>query len=385
MEFEFLVPVEDSVLVYNALLPKQALGHFVKIHSAQKGIPSIEGAKIAIIGVQDSRNAYFKKKEEPSLEEIRKEFYKLFSGNWETTIVDLGNIKPGDTVDDTYFVVKELLSYLIKNNIIPIVLGSSQDIVYATYRAYDKLEQMVNIVSVDSCFDFGEDDELISSNSYMSKIITEQPTNLFNFTNLGYQTYFNAQEEIDLMERLFFESYRLGEITSDITLVEPVLRDADLVFIDMKCIEATYTGYTKSAYPNGFNGREICAIARYTGISDRVTSFGVYELENTMLSNKLVAQIVWYFIEGVNYRANEYPFTTLEHLTKFIVPIENDELYFYKSTKTSRWWIEVPTILNLHNKLNAAALLPCSHQDYLDACNQIIPSRWWKAYKKSLN
>ena len=67
---------------------------------------------------------------------------------------------------------------------------------------------MINIVSIDSRFDFGMDDELISSHSYMSKIITEKPNNLFNFSNLGFQSYYNAQEEKDLMERLFFDAYR---------------------------------------------------------------------------------------------------------------------------------------------------------------------------------
>ncbi len=73
---------------------------------------------------------------------------------------------------------------------------------------------MINLVSIDSRFDFGVDEELISSSSYMSKIITDKPNNLFNFSNIGYQSYFNAQEEIDLMERLFFDAYRLGSITS---------------------------------------------------------------------------------------------------------------------------------------------------------------------------
>ena len=29
--------------------------------------------------------------------------------------------------------------------------------------------------------------------------------------------------------------------------------------------------------PNGLDGKEICAIARYAGISNKVTSFGIYE------------------------------------------------------------------------------------------------------------
>lgn len=128
---------------------------------------------------------------------------------------------------------------------------------------------MVNLVSVDSRFDFGMDDELISTDSYMSKIVMEQPTNLFNYSNIGYQTYFNAQEELDLMERLFFETYRLGNVISDVSMVEPILRDADLVSVDMTSVQGSTLGGGSHVNPNGFNGREICAISRYAGISDK--------------------------------------------------------------------------------------------------------------------
>ncbi len=384
MDLEFLKPVEDVVMAHNALLPKQCLGKTIKIHTEEK-LPSLENCRLAILGVPESRNAFFKRQEELNTSKIRLELYKLFAGNWNAPIVDLGDIEPGATPEDTYFAVKELVAYLVKNEITPLIIGASQDITYATYRAFDKLEQMVNLVAIDNRFDFGEDDELISSRSYMSKIITDKPTNLFNFTNIGYQTYFNAQEEIDLMERLFFEAYRLGDITSDITLAEPVLRDADVISLDIRSVKASDLGYPDNSFPNGFDGREICAIARYAGLSDRVSVFGIYECENTYASAQLIAQILWYFIEGYNYRANEYPFTAKDSYTKFIVPVDQEELRFYKSNRTERWWIEIPTILPIYNKLSSPALLPCSHQDYLNACNQIIPNRWWKAYKKSLN
>ena len=72
-------------------------------------------------------------------------------------------------------------------------------------------------------------------------------------------------------------------------------------------------------------------------------------------------------------------------LHKFNVPTETEQLIFYKSFLTERWWVEVPSILSSHNKINSPALLPCTEQDYLDACNQNIPERWFKAYKKGFN
>jgi hypothetical protein len=219
----------------------------------------------------------------------------------------------------------------------------------------------------------------------MSKIITDKPNNLFNFSNIGYQSYFNAQEEIDLMERLFFDAYRLGDLGADISLAEPVLRNAHMISLDARAIRASEIGLSDNFSPNGFTGREICAIARYAGISDKVSIFGIYEMENTVQSAQLIAQIIWYFIEGFNFRVEESPFGQSEDFTKYIVPTDIEQLVFYKSHLTDRWWVEVPSILNSHTKTNSPALLPCTKKDYLDACDQNIPERWYKAYKKGFN
>ncbi len=165
-------------------------------------------------------------------------------------------------MEDTYFVVKEVVAELLEENIIPIIIGATQDITYPTYRAFDGIREMVNLVAVDSRFDFGADEELISSHSYMSKIITDKPNNLFNFSNLGYQSYFNAQEEIDLMERLFFDAYRLGEVTTDITLAEPLLRNAHIISIDARAIKAGEMGVSAPFPPMGsMAGRYVPSLA----------------------------------------------------------------------------------------------------------------------------
>lgn len=385
MAFDFLVPVEEKVLAHCELLPQQALGRQIYKHTEKKGLPVLANATFAIVGVRESRNAFEKRPAPLDLAEIRLQFYKLMMGNWSATIIDLGNVEEGEAVEDTYFVVKEIMAELLEENVIPIVIGATQDITYPMYRAYDGIQDLINLVSIDSRFDFGQDEELISSRSYMSKIITDKPNNLFNFSNVGYQSYFNAQEEMDLMERLFFDSYRLGDIASNITLAEPVLRNANLVSMDLRAVRAGEVGLPASFSPNGFTGREICAIARYAGISDKVNAFGIFEMENNPHSCQLVAQILWYFMEGYNYRVAEAPNSGNEDFTKFIVPTENEQLVYYKSHITERWWVEVPSVFSPHNNPQAPALLPCTEQDYLDSCDQILPERWFKAYKKGFN
>ena len=383
--FDFLVPVADKVLAHCELLPTQALGRKISKHSTNNGLPKFDNASVALIGVRESRNAFEKKPEKLDVSAIRIQLYKLLFGNWNSSIIDIGDVEEGETVEDTYFVVKEIVADLLKKNIVPIVLGATQDITYAVYRAFDGIEDRINLVAIDSRFDFGMDEELISSNSYMSKIITDKPNNLFNFTNIGYQSYYNAQEELDLMERLFFDAYRLGEITSDISSVEPLLRNAHAISMDVRAIRASEVGFSDNFSPNGFTGREICAIARYAGISEEVMVFGLYEMENANQSCQLMAQIIWYFIEGFNFRVKESPLDKNDDFTKYIVPTETEQLVYYKSLLTERWWVEVPSLLSEHNKINSPALLPCAEKDYLEACNQNIPERWFKAYKKGLN
>ena len=386
MNFNFLSPVADSVVAHNELLSQQSLGKKITIHSKQLGIPDLDNAHVAIIAVLENRNDINYLGEEFNVNEIRKALYALFPGNWHTNIVDLGDINKGETVEDTYFALKTAVSLLVQKKIIPIIIGGSQDVTYSMYRAYDSLMPMVNIVNVDSRFDLGDSNKPIKNNSFVGKIILDQPYNLFNYASIGYQTYYNSQEEIDLMDKLYFESYRLGEVSSNITLVEPVLRDANIVSIDLNAVKASEVSLKQKSSPNGLDGKEICAIARYSGISNKVSSFGVFEYKPSQddeITASLISQIVWYFIEGVNFRVKDDDFLIDDNYQKFITLVDFQELVFYKSKKTERWWIEIPFLEEVNNKLKRHTLLPCMHQDYLDACNNIVPERWYKAFQKN--
>ncbi|WP_339916901.1 formimidoylglutamase [Yeosuana marina] len=386
MNFNFLSPVSDLVLAHNELLSQQALGRKLRIHSKQKGIPDLEDVNVVLIGVLENRNDHNYIGEEFQLNDIRKAFYSLFPGSWNTVIADLGDINKGETVEDTYFALKTTISILIQKQIIPIIIGGTQDLTYANYRAYDSLIPMVNIVNVDGKFDLGDSTRPIKNNSFVGKIILDKPYNLFNYATIGYQTYFNSQEEIDLMDKLYFESYRLGQVSKDITIVEPVLRDANIVSVDLNSVKSSEFSLNQKYSPNGFDGKEICAIARYAGISNKVSSFGIYEYKPSKddeITSMLVAQMIWYFIEGVNYRVKDDSFKDENNYQKYITLVDDQELIFYKSNKTGRWWIEIPFLTEVNTKLKRHTLLPCMHQDYLDACNNTVPDRWYKAFQKN--
>ena len=91
--------------------------------------------------------------------QVRSYFYQLYQGLNSLKMADFGTIRQGDSITDTYFAVTEVISQMLRKNVIPIFLGGSQDLVYANYMAYTKEEQTVNLVSIDSKFALGKTDE----------------------------------------------------------------------------------------------------------------------------------------------------------------------------------------------------------------------------------
>lgn len=382
---EHLSPVPESVLSNLPVLDESQLGSHIKRHSEIDGIPSIEGVKIAIIGVQEDRRAYRNSGCDGAADAIRPYLYQLYRGHWDLEIVDLGNLYKAERHVDTLINLQNIATTLIQKGIIVVTIGGSQDLTYANYRAYDALEHMVNVVTVDARLDVGSEGRDLDHQSYVSHMVLQEPHNLYNFTNLGYQTYFNNPEEINLIDKLFFDAIRLGEVQNNISSVEPYLRDAHLVSIDMNVVRQSYNPGTFYTSPHGLSGAELCSITRYAGMSDTVTQLGLFEynpkLDQRGQSAHLCAHALWYFFEGVSLRFHDYPVGSRKDYEKYTVLMDEfDELNFYKSPASGRWWIEIPK-----GDLQAerVQLVPCSSEDYREALQGVIPKRWWKAQQKA--
>ncbi len=359
---------------------------FNTIHKNEKNkaIRKISEYDIALIGIPEARNSDNQGCENAP-DEIRKKLYRLQIPTKRINIIDLGNLKKGKNIKDTYCGLRDVLAYVLKNNTIPILMGGSQDLTYPNFLAYEILEQKVNIVAVDSRFDLGNSEEEFNSRSYLSKIILEKSSHLFNFSNIGYQTYFINQSEIELMDKLFFDVFRLGKVRENIRETEPIIRDADMLTFDIGAIKQSDAPGNSHPSPNGIYSHEACQIGRYAGMSDRLTSFGLFEVnpqkDNDAQTSHLAAQIIWHFIEGFYSRKKDYPYTNVENYRKFIVELnsENQHIVFYKSPKSQRWWMEVPYPTKKYKK---NLLISCSYGDYQKASKQEIPDRWWKFYQK---
>ena len=380
MSLELLLPVKKENLLDLTLLPKQILGKNISIHTQNTGLPELKGLTIALIGLNEHRNSFFHNSSY-NVNQFRKVFYELYPGNWNLSIADLGDLPNGEKVEDTYFAIKEIGVHLKQMNIIPVFIGGSHDLMFPLYEVFQNFKQLVNIVSVDRSFDFSQEDELISGRSYMSKIIMEKPNVLNNYTNIGFQSYYCAEQEKDLMGKLYFDSIRLGQVLNQPALAEPVFRDADVVSFDMKCLSWHAIADPLKGQPNGIDSRTICSLTRYAGISDRVSFLGFFEIPSTPMTDQLLAQMIWYLIEGVQLRFDEYPVSTRDFL-KYSVTLSDQIMVFYKSDKSNRWWMELTNNSHLNNKTKSTTLLACTEKDYLDAMEDKIPERWYNAVKR---
>ncbi|MEO6852163.1 MAG: arginase family protein, partial [Mucilaginibacter sp.] len=158
---DFFTPVDLTKIA-----PKN--GYYVshlgeKIAHFSASFPDLESAPdIAIFGVQEDRNATNNPGCALGPDYVREKLYQLFEGSYKTKIADLGNIRQGATITDTYFAVKTVVAELIKKGILPVIIGGGQDITYAQYLAYEDLDQKVDLVIIDPRFDLDDDKDIES-------------------------------------------------------------------------------------------------------------------------------------------------------------------------------------------------------------------------------
>ncbi|MCB0791880.1 MAG: formimidoylglutamase [Flavobacteriales bacterium] len=364
-----------------------SLGERVRMHGPT-GFPDLDGVQVVLFGVLDDPGHARQRSCVQAPDAIRAELYRLFDPADKVRLADLGDLHPGATLQDTQHALADTIAVLVRHNIVPIVLGGGQGHTFAQYLAYERLERTANLVCIDPRFDLGEPGQGLADTSYLSHIVLRQPNYLFNYSNLGFQTYLVDQPGIELMDKLFFDAHRLGEVRGAISEAEPVLRNGDTLSVDMNAIRRSDAPGTTRPGPNGFHGEEICQLMRYAGVSEKITSVGIYEMDpdrdQDAVTAQLAAQMVWCFLDGYRSRTNDLPWLDRKRFTRFRIPLNanEQELVFYKSTVSDRWWMDVPYRAEQEARFERHHLVPCSYADYQMACREEVPDRWWRTFQK---
>lgn len=385
---EYFEPVESKVYdLSDTNRTKDCFGNSVTVYTERGKFPDLSDMRTVIFGISDDRGSLSNKGCAGGADQIRKKLYAL-KNHWSpVAVADLGNLRPGLTLEDTYAAIATVTSELMQENIIPFIIGGGHDLTYGHYSGYKKLEQIINIVSVDSSFDLGIPEDELHSESYIGKIIIEQPNYLFNYSNIGYQSYLTGRESTEMMKQLYFDALRLGQAHENIEETEPVVRNADLLTFDISAIRQGDAPGNRRASPNGFYGEEACQVMMYAGASDKLSGAGLYEYNPSLDINgqtaHLAAQMIWYFIEGLSMRKSDIPSTAAGNYITYRVAVDKpeNEIVFIKSVRTDRWWMKLPADLK-RNRFLSQHLLPCSYRDYQQACSNEVPDRWWNALQK---
>lgn len=375
----------ESVITphYSNAEGSQRIAERIDVHSFEHR-PQLEGARVALFGVMDGRKSGDNEGCSEGPQRIRECLYRLTPhAHWQQTI-DLGDLRPGLTEEDTVAAVESVIAELTQQGIIPVVMGGGQDLTTAMYRALEPFGKPVQVVTLDARLDFGADPDQGTSLNFMNDIILHEPNYLFNYTNLGHQGYLTDPDTLDLLDKMQFESVRLGSVMDRPDLMEPILRDADLVSIDTGVIRGADHAAHVNAGPNGLDARTACQLARYAGMSDTLKAIGIFEhnpdLDNRDFGAQLIGQIVWHVLDGIFAQKSDYPKCALDEYARYVVDLSDidQSIVFLKSSRSDRWWMEIPN----PSRLDRPEIVSCSYEDYEEASRGKMPDRWWKTLQK---
>ncbi|WP_258105337.1 formimidoylglutamase [Marinoscillum sp. MHG1-6] len=356
----------------------------------QGSMPDYDGLDIALIGLVEGRGEKEDHREgiAKGPDAIRQSFYSLKKGSDGLKVVDLGNFRNGPDLEDTYLRLKEVCSFLMRHNIVPVFFGGSHDMTLGQYFGYEDADKLITVLNVDNKLDLGDPAKgHLPSGSHIQRIIKHDPNYLFNYYHLGYQSYLVGSAESDLMERLSFEAIRLGVVKENIKDLEPVVRDADMMSIDVSALQAQYAPGALDAKVYGLTGEEACQICWYAGLNDKLSSVGIYGYDQSrddlsMKTSFVIATMVWYFIEGFYNRKGDKNFRSNDYLI-YEVPLGGDpsSIKFFKSKISEKWWMEVPHPEETDGFMRSR-MIPCNYSDYEKALDGDVPNRWITTYSR---
>lgn len=298
---------------------------------------------------------------------IRREFYKLSQLDFDIPIIDLGDLVSGKTPQDSHYILQEVLSACYQKGAIPVIVGGSNDLAFSLFSALNYHQKDINYTQISNVVSLKEDEQIHES-TFLSRILGSKDFSIKNYHHLGYQKHLNEMDSVKLIKEVQFDVIRLAEMMNSTEKTEPYFRKADLVTINCDAIETFAEAFSMNPQVNGLNRREICAYMKEIGLSERLKSVGIFNYNiysDSQLNHQLLAQMIWYLIEGINIQKSHPKEKSYE---TFFVLI-NDEKYAFKRDVFSNLWYfgEDDDIDNC---------IPCSRSDFDEAKRGFLGSRF---------
>jgi formiminoglutamase len=369
---DFLQPVNLAILSNDEGYRDTQLGKHIKVNEQE--LPDITDADIVIIGAGETRGAGYAVNEHAAADAVRSALYNLYYWHSQVTIADLGNVRLGQSIQDSYAALRTVISELILQNKKVIIIGGSHDLTLPQYHAYTSIPTLVNAVVADAKIDLDLEARL-PADHFLEELFTGLPNHLNHYAHIGFQSYFMHPHMLETIDKLRFDCFRLGVVREDIEEMEPVIRDSHMMSFDISAIQNAQAP-ANIITPNGFNGEEACVLMQYAGMSWKTSTIGLYgyqaELDRNNMTATQIAQMIWYIIDGVQKGKKEAALSDSDRFKEFHIAFSDIETNFLQSKSTGRWWMQ------MHNNDWA----PCSYKDYLVASNNEIPERWLRALER---
>ncbi len=363
-------------------LPPDALFHCIECYGEKQ--PAWQKSHLAIIGIPEERGTHSNKGTKIGPAEVRQKLYALKKPVASCRITDLGNLRCGVDLQQTYLRIREVCESLMQHGVIPVLVGGSHDLMYGQYLAYESLGDPVSVLNVDALLDMDHTPKVAEHERHLLDVLMHEPNYLSTFTQLAYQRYLTSPDALAILETLGFEAYRLGQLRDNFREVEPVIREADMLSFDITAIKMTDAPGNANAHAFGLTAEEACQLCWYAGINDKLSSAGFYEYnplhDQRGQTAEMVATMIWYLMEGFYHRKHESLVDETTH-TRYTVPFSSRSdvsLIFYKSQRSEKWWMEVPN----PRHPGKMAVVPCSYTDYESATRGELPQRWINRYAR---
>lgn len=333
----------------------------------------VHDAHLVIIGCNEWRGAG-KKTTVSGANAIRKALYSLYYWHTDLAIADMGNIRPGATLADSYAALKLVSEELLDAGKKVLVIGGSHDNMLAQYRAFASRGQVIEATVIDALLDLKQDTPLRSEN-FLLEMLTGEPNYIRHYNHIAFQSYFVHPRMLETIDKLRFDCYRVGKVKNKIEEMEPAIRSSNLVGFDMNAL-AHSAAPAGTLSPNGLDGMEACRLMQYAGMSGAIQAAGIYGFDAARDASGLtamqIAHMIWYFFDGIQKQLHEASFEDRNAFNEYNTVCAEVDTLFLQSKYTGRWWVQLPD----------QSFTPCSYSDYMAASHNDLPERWLRAQER---
>lgn len=298
----------------------------VHLSKLPRETPEAPRRSIGLIGV-DSRWAKY----------VRRHLYRFGHRMPDILIHDIGNLRRSDPE----FVTGALIE-MLSAGICPVLIGGHLALVKSFKQSFTYHKEL-----------------------FTPAVIHETIPELFAQSD-GKTNVIGVQQHVlprHIPEKV--NTLHLSHAIAEMQYADVLIRESNCTIFDLSAMAFHDVPAQRSVSVSGFDTAAACTIMRSAGLHGETRAMMISGHDPMSLqldqSANVAAQMIWYFMEAYNQCIIESPAASA-HCTGYTVHVDTYDLdlKFYKSERTSRWWVGFPAGTGDN-------IYPCTYHDYVDA------------------